>query len=252
MKHDWTGFERGEWCRQCGTYRTELLEKFEPDTGASLGKFCTYYEVGAAEPRDVPAMEAVHQWTCPSIPRGYVRAIQRWVEVRETWGRPSRSSDSFGPDLDHSALFQRIIAGKELFQEPPPLAFSYPNYPLLENGWCEPFEVWVPPAGSSPSRLLGANSIIIDQHRWEIIETVGEEEWIITYLIPDRESIRLAWRDGKKVDGQRTIPSKTRWRVKRTGSRILFDRKAGKFEAMKRNDGTPDKLWRTERLPDAT
>jgi len=121
MKHDWHPFERGEWCKQCGTYRTDLFTDFNAQTGEEVGKVYLYYEVGQ-EPRRVPEREGA--CACPLFPRSYSSAIRRWLEIRENWGLSGVSADQLFCDMDHSALFRRLLAGKEVFPEPPPLSHS--------------------------------------------------------------------------------------------------------------------------------
>lgn len=244
MKHDWHEVERGEeWCKQCGTFRSGPWTKFDPTTGADLGKFYTYYEAGEGR-HEVPEKEGVYH--CPLLPAHFKSAIQEWLSLREEWGTPL-NGNNFYVNADHSALLRRLLAGEKVFDEPPPLSHSYPNYGLMERGWDEPLEVW------TKIDVLGPDAIVIDQHRWKILETIGEEEWIVTYLIPDRKAIEEAQRTGKEPKygrADRSILSKTRWRVMRIGTRVMFHN--GKRLETHPDQKSLDKLWRIERLPDAT
>lgn len=241
MKHNWTSFERGSWCKQCGTYRTIL--QHDPDTNML---FYWYHEVASDEPRKVP--EAEGDWSCPMMPRGYRNAISRWAETCEEWGRAARVDVT---NINHSALLQRLLAGKVVHPEPPPLAYSYPNYSLLDEGWCEPVEVWHPAKMGIETNSLGPDTLLVDQHRWRIIETLGEEDWVVTYLIPDREAIDKARFSGKPMRHvERSVLSKTRWHLRCIGSRIYFNPRGERVRT--EGDTKLTTWWRIDRLADAT
>jgi hypothetical protein len=83
MSHKWENVEAGEWCKQCGPLRGPLLQEFDPVTGADLGKFYTYFEVGTGQ-RKVPEREG--QRRCNVFPRHIEEAITQWMVLRERWG----------------------------------------------------------------------------------------------------------------------------------------------------------------------
>ncbi len=243
MMHKWTSLENGEWCNQCGTHRTLLQTRFDTENGADRGKFYSYYEIGAALPREVPEREGTYP--CRLMPRKYSEALHKWLDIRQRWGRPAGTDASqFFADLDHSALFQRILTAATIFPEPPPLSHSYPNYRLIEQGWDEPMEVWTDP------KMTGADTIIIDQSKWKIIETITPTEWVVAYLITDQEKIQADRNKGKVVQHyQRDVLSKSRWRVFQSGTRVYFDKETGKY--VSEETSSMDKIWHLERIEDA-
>jgi len=142
-----------------------------------------------------------------------IKHFLRWLEIRERHGQDVGSAMQLYADADHSALLSRLRAGKEPFDEPPPLAMSYPWYELLEKGRADAFSVqeveyenWIIPKGH----------LIIDQHGWKIIEKLEPEVWIVTYYIPDVKKIEElrrtpgAWNRDVKLP--KTL-SASRWKV---------------------------------------
>lgn len=159
-----------------------------------------------------------------------IEKLYRWMEIRVENGIPV-SMDNLLADIDHSALLGRLLAGKEPFPEPPPRAYSYPNYTLLENGRGEPGEVYERDRGFMTDEATPV--LFIDQLEWKIVEKRGPEEWIVSYYITDVEALKKAASTGRmslgayvgslsrKVGRQAHGPQKlasTRWRVFRRGT----------------------------------
>ena len=107
----------------------------------------------------------------------------KWLEIREENGRAFPSNlTQLRCDMDHSALLQRLVEGDEPLPEPPPRAFSYPWYELLEKGVDHPFEVNEMGPGNS---IFNEPTLVIDQSPWKIIQKLGPEAWIAAYLLTD-------------------------------------------------------------------
>lgn len=58
-----------------------------------------------------------------------IKAMSRYISILEEQRKPSPTR----ADVDHSALLNRLLSGKEPLPEPPPLFYGYPAY-LLEEG----------------------------------------------------------------------------------------------------------------------
>lgn len=57
-------------------------------------------------------------------------AFKMWVGIATHHEyEPLRDWRNFGPEVDHSALFDRILRGKAPTRERPPTEHSYPVYP---------------------------------------------------------------------------------------------------------------------------
>lgn len=67
------------------------------------------------------------------------KAVGLWLELRQTdWpGAPTRA------DAEHSALLTRLLSGKKALPKPPPLAFAYPWYDIVETGKAAVTAFWV-------------------------------------------------------------------------------------------------------------
>lgn len=248
MNHKWENVEAGEWCQQCGTLRSALLQEFDPVTGADLGKFYTYFGVGTGE-RKVPEREG--QRRCNVFPKHIEEAITQWMVLREKWGvSPGRSPYAMAADMGHSALLRRILSGEVIHPEPPPLSHAYPNYQLMDTGMDEPMSVYVcePPhvfADKGPCAL-------IEGYSWKILEKLGENEYIVTYWVTDAAQVRehQEKREPEPKMGWTKNPSKTRWHLQLVGTRIWVNQITG--ERLFRNKpSNNDPLWRMTRLPDA-
>lgn len=74
-------------------------------------------------------------------PKQIKEIFKRWLEIRLKWqGEKYEYFDTRLPftaqliaDIDHSSLLQRLLEGKEPLPEPPPLKYSYPDYPNEEQ-----------------------------------------------------------------------------------------------------------------------
>lgn len=135
-----------------------------------------------------------------------VDKLFRTLEIRAENGLP------FPNDLNRliitirkSALFHRLLEGKEPFPIPPPKSHAYPWYQLIENGVDHPYEVWKPKGSAF---FTSYPAIVIDQSPWKLLEELGENEWIVTYPygVPDENGVQ------KFAEGK--------WHVYPIGSRI--------------------------------
>lgn len=137
-------------------------------------------------------------------PDKIIKAFSYWLQVRESEGFNFPSSYvQLEADIMHSSLLRRIIRGDKIFEEPPPRAFSYPCYELLESGQGKPFEVIF------DDTFLKFPCLIIDQSFWKIIESISDDEYICVYSMGHGE--RERW-------------SKTKWKVKRMSNAIKHPR----------------------------
>lgn len=247
MSHKFTTISEGvEWCSRCGM--------------AKVGD--VYHMVGLKLEADDHRKTA-----CWRSPDATLQALFKWIDVREKVGHGyPRSASGLQCDLDHSALFQRLLADEPILPEPPPRAYSSPWYSLLDKGEAHPHEVWF--AKDKGVTIWGPNTVIIEQSSaWRVLETISEEEdleeWIVSYEVPDVElAARLAreahssvndWVDAQKksTKGKTTwiFPSKlseTRWRLKHDGSRVYFH--DGKMHRHISNSGEPYKFWSLVRV----
>jgi hypothetical protein len=109
-----------------------------------------------------------------------------WLKIREfNTGRFPSCADDLLLQMHKSALFQRMMEGKVALPEPPPRSFSYPWYHLIENGIGYPQEVF---KSEGLEKDIFGNTIIINQFAWNLLEELGEENWIINYNFgPDQE-----------------------------------------------------------------
>jgi hypothetical protein len=108
-----------------------------------------------------------------------VDILFRVLEIRQENGM------DFPNDLNHlkitirkSALFHRMMEGKEPLPEPPPRAFSYPWYEIIEDGYGYPHEVWE----ATEKAFVDFPAIGIDQSIWKLIEKLGDNDYIVSYL----------------------------------------------------------------------
>jgi len=89
-----------------------------------------------------------------------------------------------------SALFRRMMEGKEPLPLPPPRSYSYPWYSLIEDGYGYPGEVWKPT--SWDKCFTDYPSIVIDQTPWKLLEELGEDDWIVTYQYGRNDKTKFA------------------------------------------------------------
>jgi hypothetical protein len=101
------------------------------------------------------------------------RTISRAVGI---WARYAQGRDAFSAvtldcDLSHSALFGRLLSGKEPLPTPPPTSHSYPWYSLIDEGKGQ-CELWI-------DEEMG---VVINQNpTWKIEEKVSEDEYVVSY-----------------------------------------------------------------------
>jgi len=118
--------------------------------------------------------------------REVLEKVKQWLAVRiEHQNAPQEVKDvwqQLTADIDHSALLGRLLEGKEPFDIPPPLSYSYPWYTLIEDGFAEGgFEVGIHPDGL-PSLQLQFPIAHIAQGIWRIAKTVEEgKEYIVEW-----------------------------------------------------------------------
>ena len=105
----------------------------------------------------------------PNNSQEYLKALRRWIYILDFY----LANDSMkqyklnalhvlGPDVDHSALFQRILNNKKIYKNIPPRAYSYPWYDLLDKK-----EVTATVSIHHDNKL-NVNYLLINQTRWEI------------------------------------------------------------------------------------
>jgi hypothetical protein len=63
--------------------------------------------------------------------------MQKWAQTCEEHDRGTRAVD-----ISHSSLLCRLLIGKPLLEFPPPRAFSYPAYQMVEQEECQIHELW--------------------------------------------------------------------------------------------------------------
>lgn len=82
--------------------------------------------------------------------------VKRWLDIKNR----NRGDMITSADVDHSALLNRLLDGKEPLPEPPPLMNSYPDYNAVEG--TAPLHPWFP-SQYDPSRC----QLCHEGHRWE-------------------------------------------------------------------------------------
>lgn len=64
-----------------------------------------------------------------------LRCVGHWLSIRHQW--PENGSGPVDhpthPDVDHSALLDRLLSGDRPFKYPPPCVYSYPAYGLARG-----------------------------------------------------------------------------------------------------------------------
>lgn len=147
--------------------------------------------------------------------------LTRWLQIRTENGYDMpRDISHFKITCLKSALLHRMLEGKEPFPIPPPRAFSYPWYDLIENGIAHPYEVWA--ADDEISFVLtDYPALVIDQSPWKILEKLEEDSWIITYQYGPDEDRKFA---------------EDKWHVYCVGSNI------------QKTGHSSDKLWEIKKI----
>ena len=95
-----------------------------------------------------------------------IKAMSRYIRILEEQKKRSPTP----ADIDHSALLNRLLSGKEPLPEPPPLFFGYPAYQLEEG---EPHVV-----SSIFYHFNDRNCLIINQGNGWIPETELGSEYV--------------------------------------------------------------------------
>lgn len=96
--------------------------------------------------------------------------LVKYIEIaREQYGREWLPQQV---DICKSALFNRMLSGKEPLPFAPPRAFSYPRYDIFDepNKIHEAFEV-----------VQDGDTLIINQCPWCIIQKVSDDEYLVKY-----------------------------------------------------------------------
>jgi hypothetical protein len=166
-----------------------------------------------------------------------IKAVTRWLEYRQRYGMYPDRAHRFAVDLAHSPLFQRILEGKTVYPDPPPVSHSYPWYDLVETGEGEPITVFEDGHGFGGKK---GEHLCINQNMWKIVEKRGPEEWVVQYYMPDAEAIsKLSDDEARFKRPQKLHPSK--WLVTCTGQRPGWEKKP---------QDSFSKFWKISRLPE--
>lgn len=101
-----------------------------------------------------------------------LQCVQRWLQIREDFeGAFPASAVQLAVDMSHSALLQRLLEGKEPFEDPPPLSYSDPWYELLEYGT----------AACSAQLFPEVGQVLINQEAWNLLEDLGGQAFVVSY-----------------------------------------------------------------------
>ena len=101
------------------------------------------------------------------------KCISRWLTIADRAGREMPADPGqFCINMQKSALLRRLLDGTEPFPLPPPKAYSYPWYSLLEKG-----EV----SGYLDHSKYGDDRLNISQSLWYIIEQLGYNHYLVQY-----------------------------------------------------------------------
>lgn len=88
------------------------------------------------------------------------------------------------PGDEKSALFFRLLSGKKILKNPPPLSYSYPNYDLIESN--DVREVILDSYDIKKlilkkTRTIPYDHVIIDQSFWRVVEVISATKFHVTY-----------------------------------------------------------------------
>lgn len=103
-----------------------------------------------------------------------IETLLRWLEIRKEQGQELSSLEELRENIYHSSLLKRLLEGKPPLPEPPPKSFGYPNYELVETGYCEPYSVFEIQKGKQ-------TKIVIDQAPYNLVKKVSDSEWIVLW-----------------------------------------------------------------------
>ena len=146
------------------------------------------------EPRLQGIVEAVVADLLETETERVLSCVGRWLDLKNG----SRREPTGSADLHHSALLQRLLAGKDPLPLPPPRRFSYPDYSLAEGTEVRPEEIACYREGTaepiSPSDAQSGDSVVIDQNSWRV---EGREEGALILVWPETgERYRAREQDG--------------------------------------------------------
>jgi len=103
-------------------------------------------------------------------------AITEWMKIAEQEGY-TIPSDYLGFNIHatKSALLKRLLSGKKPFKFPPPRAYSYPWYSLLEEGKYAGF--------------MGCynhdDKLNLSQYLWHIVEKLNDGTYLLSYNLKE-------------------------------------------------------------------
>lgn len=100
-----------------------------------------------------------------------VYAMSQWMKCYHKHNDATFLCYSLRVAMDNSLLLPRILEGKKIFDEPPPLAFGYPWYELIENGKANARNVVI-----NEDRKF----VIIDNFSWMLLDQYNSKA-LITY-----------------------------------------------------------------------
>ena len=131
-------------------------------------------------------------------------AIKLWRKTMREWGHVLKpydggrvgcqlcicnhdDPDQMWADMTHSSLLSRILNGKEPLPTPPPRAYAYPWYSLIEDGKAEISDVhFHKDAGYQ-------GEVIICQSGWKVAEKRSDAEYLLQYQYTTKDGLR--WSD---------------------------------------------------------
>lgn len=95
-----------------------------------------------------------------------INQIVEWYRIRNENGITDNPSS---PDVDHSSLLRRLLAGEEAFEYPPPRNHSYPDYYAASGKEVVVMNVFFY-TGSTGALVDDAkNKVVINQSAWKIL-----------------------------------------------------------------------------------
>jgi hypothetical protein len=114
-----------------------------------------------------------------------------WLEIREASGYDfPNSTDQLNLSMNKSALLERMLSGKSPLPIPPPTKFSYPWYSLIDSGEGTSTDVWLPDGWAA--KLHDYPALYINQFAWKIVQTLGDNDWIVTYSYEYHKAAKFA------------------------------------------------------------
>lgn len=108
-----------------------------------------------------------------------LEAVCTWLNIRFEHDREKLMFTLEYPhqmkaDMDHSSLLHRLLLGKQPLDLPPPIAYSYPCYALVEGEDCSL-------GGCGPSLDPELDGFYLGQARWDIVKKISDREYIIKW-----------------------------------------------------------------------